>query len=131
MRESSEILSTATATVFLAEPGFVRVNIHVQAKQTLEDAKVNLAAAIQACASKKRPLMTDIREAQPLEPEARRYYSGQVLVDHFSALALLVDVSPFGRTMANIYLRVAKPAIPTQMFTEEASAIAWLTEFTK
>lgn len=129
MSGPSKTLSTSTATIFLAEPGYVRVNIHEQAKQTLDDAKKNLAAAIEACTSRKRPLMTDIRYAQPLEPEARRYYSGQVLVDHFSALALLVDISPFGRTMGNIYLRVAKPAIPTQLFTDETLAISWLKEF--
>ena len=55
--------------------------------------------------------------------------SGQVLIDGFSALALLVDATPFGRMMGNVYLRIARPGIPTQLFSDEARAIAWLSGY--
>jgi hypothetical protein len=30
--------------------------------------------------------------------------------------------------MGNVYLRVARPGIPTQLFSDEARALEWLTE---
>ena len=64
-------------------------------------------------------LSGDVRTAQPLDAEARHHYSGQTLVDGFQALALLVDSSPFGRMMGNLYLRIARPGIPTQLFMND------------
>jgi hypothetical protein len=113
----------------LAEEAYVRVNIFPEAKQLLDNAKDNLQAAIDVCGGKMRPLLVDIRGCQPLDPEARRYYSGQVLVDHFCAQALLVDITPFGRFMANLYLQVAQPKIPSQLFTNEEKAVKWLRGF--
>jgi hypothetical protein len=44
----------------------------------------------------------------------------------FSALALLVEASPLGRMMGNVYFRVARPGIPLHLFTDEACAVEWL-----
>jgi hypothetical protein len=119
---------TKTANVFLYENKIVRVNIKSEARQSLSDAQENMQAAVNASLKSKRPLLTDIRMAQPLDPDARRYYSGQALVDHFTAIALLVDISPVGRMMANVYLKIAKPLIPSRMFTDEKAALSWLLE---
>jgi hypothetical protein len=118
---------TTTARIHLSENGAVIVRINPGAFQTLEDAKANLAVAVAETAGQPRPLLVDIRRSQPLDADARHHYSGQTLVDAFSALALLVDASPFGRMMGNVYLRVARPGIPTQLFSDEARALEWLT----
>jgi len=55
--------------------------------------------------------------------------SGQVLVDGFTALAMIIDASPFGRMMGNVYLRVARPGIPTRLFTDPEPARAWLIAY--
>jgi len=117
---------TKTAAIHLNEDGLVIVKIRDNAYQSLEDAKKNLATAISATAGRRRPLLIDIRTAQPLDADARHHYSGQTLVDGFSALALLVESSPFGRMVGNVYLRIARPGIPTQLFTEERRALEWL-----
>jgi len=117
---------TKTAAIHLDEDGLVIVKIRDNAYQSIEDAKANLATAISAIAGRRRPLLIDIRTAQPLDADARHHYSGQTLVDGFSALALLVESSPFGRMMGNVYLRVARPGVPTRLFTEERRALEWL-----
>lgn len=117
---------TKTAAIHLDEDGLVIVKIRDNAYQSLEDAKANLATAISATAGRRRPLLIDIRTAQPLDADARHHYSGQTLVDGFSALALLVESSPFGRMMGNVYLRVARPGVPSRLFTEERRALEWL-----
>jgi hypothetical protein len=117
---------TRTARIGLTGDGLLIVRINDGAYQTLDDAKENLAAAVSETAGKRRPLLIDIRSAKPLDADARHHYSGLTLVERFSALALLIDASPFGRMMGNVYLRVARPGIPTQLFADEYRACEWL-----
>ena len=117
---------TTTARISLNPQGVLIVRINDGAQQTLDDAKENLAAAVSETGGKRRPLLIDIRTAKPLDADARHHYSGLTLVERFSALALLVEASPFGRMMGNVYLRVARPGIPTQLFSDEAQALEWL-----
>ena len=119
---------TRTAVIRLTADGLVIVTVRDNAYQSLEDAKTNLAAAVSATAGRRRPLLVDIRTCRPLDADARHHYSGQTLVDNFSAIALLVHATPFGRMMGNIYLRIARPGIPVQLFTDESWALKWLID---
>jgi hypothetical protein len=120
---------TKTARIGLSESGLLIVRIRDGAHQTLADARENLATAVAETVNRRRPLLIDIRGARPLDADVRHHYSGQTLVDSFSALALLVETSPLGRMMGNVYLRIARPGIPTQLFAEEARAIEWLDRY--
>ena len=116
---------TPTAVVSLNDDRIVTVRIIPGVAQTVTDAELNLAAALDLREGTRRPILVDIRDAVPLAAEVRRYYSGPVL-QSFSALALLIHASPLGRMIGNVYLRVANTAIPTRLFTNEDSAIEWL-----
>jgi hypothetical protein len=118
---------TRTASVTLDPDGCVLVRVRPNVPQTVSDAQANLAAAIGERNGQRRPILIDIREAVPLDGEVRRYYSGTVLIDTFTALALLVNASPLGRMIGNVYLRVANTYIPTRLFTDEPSARKWLS----
>ena len=120
---------TRTARIALNDQGLLIVRINDGAQQSLDDAKENLAAAVVETGGTRRPLLIDIRTAKPLDADARHHYSGLTLVERFSALALLVESSPFGRMMGNVYLRIARPGIPTQLFAEEAQARKWLMDY--
>jgi hypothetical protein len=59
---------------------------------------------------------------------------GGALATNFTALGLLVEASPMGRMMGNVFFRMIESAnsdrpdlAPTQVFEDEANAIAWLT----
>jgi hypothetical protein len=118
---------TRTAVVTLERDGCVVVRIRAGVAQTLEDAKGNLGAAIAQSAGQRRPILIDIRRAVTLDAEVRRYYSGRVLIDSFTAMALLVNASPLGRMIGNVYLRIANTFIPTRLFTDEPPARTWLS----
>jgi hypothetical protein len=122
------MIDTPTARISLNDAGFVVVRIR-DTSQSLADAKQNLAAAISETHGRRRPLLIDIRQARALDANARHHYSGQTLDEGFSALALLVHASPLGRMMGNIYLRVARPGIPTQLFADEDGALEWLRQY--
>lgn len=119
--------NTETAVIHLSNDGVVIVRIRDGAYQSLEHAKANLALAKSEAAGRRRPLLVDIRTSQPLDADARHHYSGQTLVDSFLAIALLVDASPLGLMMGNVYMRVARPGIPTQLFSDESRAFEWLS----
>jgi hypothetical protein len=123
----ARIASTRTAWVERTANGIVIVRIFPQARQSVADAQENIQAAMKA-GSGKCALLTDIRAALPLEPETRHYYSGKNLTDHFLALGILIQASSFGRMMGNIYLKIARPGIPSRLFAEEGEALDWLAE---
>jgi len=124
----SPMRETKTGRVALGADGVVTVSIEPTAKQTLDNAKENLAAALATRDGQRRPLLIDVRGGQPLDADVRHYYSGQVLIDGFTALGLLVDASPLGLMMGNVYFRVARPGIPTRLFTNPDEANGWLRE---
>ena len=117
---------TATARIELAENGVLIVRIRKGATQKVTDARENLDAALAETQGRRRPLLVDITGSPPLDAETRHLYSGQTLVTGFTALALLVEASPLGRMMGNVYFRVARPGIPTHLFTDEPGAVQWL-----
>lgn len=119
---------TRTASVSRGH-GYVVTRIDADASQTVADADENLAATIAACGTTQCPLLLDISRCLPLASEVRDRYSDQRLLASFAAIAILIEASALGRMMGNVYLRIARPPIPTRLFTDEASAIAWLRGF--
>jgi len=121
------MLETPTAYISLDDHGVVVVRIHKGSRQSVTDASENLATAVVANAGRRRPILVDIRGAQPLAADVRRRDPGQAVVDAPPpALALLVEGSPFGRLMGHVYLNVARPGIPMKLFDEESRALEWL-----
>jgi hypothetical protein len=118
------ITTTRTARIELVDDRVVVARIGDQT-QTLADARENLDACARLAAPDRKPLLVDIRAALPLMPEVRHQYMGDRL-DSFGAMGMLVRGSPLGRAMGNVYLKIARPAIPTRIFAEEPKALAWL-----
>src|SRR5262245_47339667 len=116
---------TRTAAIVLTE-GVVTVRVRPGAQQTVADAQANIEAALTEAAGRRSPILVDITVALTLDAEVRRYYSGTVLIDGFTAMALLVKANPLGRMIGNIYLRVANTLIPTRLFNDEPAAREWL-----
>lgn len=120
------MIHTRTAKVELLPNGIVAVRIDPTATQSVSDARENIETAVKAGLPGRRPLLVDIRNCLPLEAETRHYYSGKILIDSFLALCMLLELSPLGQMMGNLYLRVAKPGIPTRLSVNETDALEWL-----
>jgi len=118
-------LETRTARIELVDDRVVVARVG-DGVQTLDDARENLAACVRLAEPDRKPLLVDIRSARPLAPEVRHHYMGERLDGSFSALGLLVQGTPLGRAMGNVYLRIARPGIPTRIFAEERKAMAWV-----
>ena len=118
-------IKTRTARIDLLEDRIVVARL-ADSVQTVEDARENLAACMQLAAPDRKALLVDISAARPLLPEVRHQYMGERLDASFSALGLLVRGNPLGVTMGNVYLKIARPGIPTHIFTQEPKALVWL-----
>jgi hypothetical protein len=125
----SPVMKTRTAEIAVEDDGtgpVVTVRVLPHVNQSLEDAHVNMEACVRAAGNRRCRLLIDISQAETLSADVRHYYSGGKLTEWFSAMALLVEASPMGRVMGNLYLRIARPGVPTQLFGDEAAALMWL-----
>ena len=125
---------TRTARIEVHPSGCVIVRVENIA-QSVDDARENVTTALElAGGPRKAALLVDITHTAPLASEVRHYYVGGALATNFTVLGLLVEASPMGRMMGNVFFRMIEAAnsgrddvAPTQVFEDEASAIAWLT----
>jgi hypothetical protein len=124
--EVSDPIQTRTARIEVLEDRIVVARIG-DVVQTVDDARENFDACARLAAPDRKPLLSDIRMARPLMPEVRRVYMGESLIA-FAAMAMLVRGTPLGRTMGNVYLKIARPVIPTKLFADESKALAWLRD---
>lgn len=129
---------TRTARIYRHPSGCVIVRV-LGIEQTLEDAQDNVARSIElAGGPKKAPLLVDITGTAPLTSEVRHYYVGGALATNFTAFGLLVEPTPMGRMMGEVFFRMIDAAnggradvAPTKVFEDEASAIEWLASVTR
>lgn len=129
---------TRTTQIFKHPSGCVVVRA-LGIQQTLEDAQENVERAIELSGGpRKCPLLVDIARTAPLTSEVRHYYVGGALANNFTALALVVEPTPMGRMMGDVFFRMIEAAnagrsevAPTKTFEDEASAIEWLASVTK
>jgi hypothetical protein len=89
---------TRTARIDLSDAGVVIVRIQNGARQVV-----------------------DRREREPLDGDHNACTRN--LADAFTALGLLIDTSPLGRTMGNVNLGLARLPMPMKMFVEESLAL--------
>jgi hypothetical protein len=120
-------IETRTARIEVIDDRVVVARIGDEV-QSLDDARENLAACVRLAEPDRKPLLVDIRAARPLLPEVRQQYAGERFDPSFAAMGLLVRNNPLGITMGNIYFKIARPGIPTRIFSEEPKALAWLRQ---
>jgi hypothetical protein len=120
---------TRAATVE-SRDGLLFVRIRPNVRQTVDDARANLDACVVEAGGRRAGVLLDITRAVPLDPAVRHFYTGRAVDDVCTALALVVEMNALGRILGNVYLRVARLSVPTQIFHHEKEAVAWLRETT-
>lgn len=71
-------------------------------------------------------VLADIRQAKSVSREARALFGEAA--DRYAALALLAGSLPT-QVIANFFIGLNRPKVPTQMFTDEAKALTWLRQY--
>lgn len=95
---------------------------------TLPDAQENSVKVAQVSNGTKPPILVDIREIATITKEARDHFAMKGRESGVTAIALHIK-SPVSRVIGNFYLGISKPKVPTRLFTNEKTAIVWLTKY--
>ena len=90
------------------------------AQKIIEDAVI-------LAGDKTYPVLTDIRDMPPHSKEVRDYFANEGS-DSACANAILVS-SSISRILANFFLNINKPLIPTRIFNDPVKAAKWLEMF--
>ena len=93
----------------------------------IDDAIESVAAVRTFAGGWRRPLLVDTRATGPVDRPARMEYASSG--EFVSAIALIVK-TPLSRMSGNFLIAVSRPMPPTRLFDDEASARAWLLDFT-
>lgn len=119
-----EGMSGPNFRVYRTAAGLVRCDHPDHAEVDGEDARDALQA-IAACADgDSTPVLVDLREARSVSREARQAFRDSGVP---SRIALYVG-SSLSRTIANFFIGVARPDVPTRVFTDLDDAQEWLLD---
>lgn len=74
------------------------------------------------------PLLLDIRGLRTLNRTVHDYFSVDMAVTPYSAVAFVV-ASPIGNIIANLFIGLYKPQLPVKIFRSHHEARAWLGSY--
>lgn len=111
--------------VFLGEDGIVRMIQVPELDLTLEDAQECVEALLKVRQGKRHPLLIDARRMRSISRDARQYFASDEVSKLSLAFAMIVD-TPLSRILANFYMGLNKPQLPSRLFASEAEAVEWL-----
>lgn len=77
------------------------------------------------------PNITQVPEGTKSPPKEVRDYTASVESNAYSLSSAVIVPSAFMRTVANFYFKFVKMPIPTKLFGDIPSAIAWSKQFIK
>lgn len=121
------VLSSSGAT-WLNESGIIVAVGRNHAIHTLEHAeevhRVNMGLA----AGVRRPLLIDMTDVKSMSHEARMFYAGPTPAGALTAVAILTT-SYIGKMVANAFISLTHPILPTRLFTHYEEALKWLLQF--
>ncbi len=126
MTDRSAGITNPMFRMWLRPDGIIQQVWQPEAAIGLADALATLDAVKTLSGGQRRPVMVDAHATGPLDRPARTEFTRHD--DLVSAIALIVN-TPLSRMSGNFILAVSKPTPPTRLFDDEASAVAWLSDF--
>jgi hypothetical protein len=119
-----------TATVQLREDGIMHIHIKEGKEMQLNDA-IKVVEAIEKLGNKQKlPILIDCGEFATIDKEVRLFSASKEA--NIYTLAEAVAYHSFAhKLLVSFYVNHNKPPVPTKVFPDNASAIAWLKTLKK
>ncbi len=92
------------------------------AKQIIKDAQI-----LANSTGKRYPVLSDIRDMPPHNKDVRDFFANQP--SSVSKANAILTSNSLSKILANFFLTLNKPTIPTRLFTDESKAVKWLGMF--
>ncbi len=105
--------------------------MHLQYKDgilNLADSKAIFKNIRENCPWEVSPIFASGNTFSSLDKDARIFWGSPEVTKHCSAIALLTNTLG-SKMMANFFLRIAKPSVPTRFFSSEEECITWLKKY--
>ncbi len=90
-----------------------------------EDAVELIQIGSEITAGKQVGALVDIKSSFTITKDAREYFALHANQKQFKAIAILSG-NLASRLIANFYIRINRPEIPTRLFLDEVQALKWL-----
>lgn len=113
---------------WMGEDGIARTKVKKGSEVKLEHAQENSVVVNSFYVDAKFPLLIDARGIKSMEREARSFFTTNGRKTNTLAFAIIID-SSVSKAVGNFFLGINKPLIPTKLFLNEESALAWLLKF--
>lgn len=123
----SQKFDNSFASFFIGDDGILFFTYKENLELNIEAAKIIVQDRINFQAKKSFPAFVDCRGIKSISKEARDYFAKKGS-DLIIASALLYD-SPVHKIIANFYLQINKPVVPSKAFTNKEEALKWLEQF--
>jgi hypothetical protein len=114
------------ADVFAEPDGTIVLRFHPRCMLDEAGAAEVVRAHVSMADGVRRPVLVDARGLIAADRAARQLAVGADVNAITSRMAILVG-TPVTRVLGNFFLRVTAPRYPTQIFSDEARARAWLS----
>ena len=117
------------SVIFLREDGIIQLNCNDDVVYEIPQIKENLDCIRKIGKGKKLPVLNISGKYTSASKDAREFTArAEFSIDCISAEAFVVN-SVAQKIMANFYLRINKPKVPTAFFNNEKDAIIWLKKY--
>ncbi len=123
------LFQSSLATVYEPEPDILFADAQVDFEITLEMAMEFNQKAKEFIKDRKIYILFDGRNISisQISPSVMKYSSNNDHSNYQAAIALLIG-GRVARGIANAYVRIFRPIIPTRLFTDEQEALNWLRQ---
>ena len=121
-------LETSSGFTWLDNDGIIIAVASSHQLHTLEHAKENTMANAVLAGGVRRPFLIDMNKVKSMSKQAREYYAGPEPKKNITAVGI-VTKSSVGKVVANFFLLLTQPLIPTRMFTDFKDAKEWLIQY--
>lgn len=132
MKSSYEIphhaVSSASGLTWLDDSGIIIAVGRNHAIHTLEHALENQRVNEILANGVRRPFLIDMTDVKSMSHEARAFYAGPEPPKVITAVAILTN-SNIGKVVANLFMTLTHPVLPTKMFTSFELAKEWLMQY--
>ncbi|MCC6691489.1 MAG: STAS/SEC14 domain-containing protein [Bacteroidia bacterium] len=122
------VIRTRVFTTWIDNAGICRTKVKQGAIIELADAEENSAAVQKVSAGKIYPMLVDLTHINFIHKSARDHFAMRNRKPGVKVIAMLIG-SPVSKVIGNFFLGINKPTVPTQLFTSEKKAVAWLSKF--
>lgn len=109
------------------EGGVFRTTIF-SSEFTLKMAEDGVRLRLEMCHYKPYPILSDCRRIKYCDQETRQFLASPESTALITAGAFLIGNS-LQKVLANFFLMINRPKVPTRVFTCEAEALEWLQAY--